>query len=97
MSLENVSLVGKEGRVSISKEGVAVCHIFDGELHPPILPTRGNKLPNKYIYIYMIEFWATVSRWLGRMSVDLQGRSGGVPHLRWRTAPTRSSQRESVL
>ena len=54
MSLENVSLVGKEGRVSISKEGVAVCHIFDGELHPPILPTRGDKLPTKYTYILYI-------------------------------------------
>ena len=36
----------------------------------------------------MIEFWETVSRWVGRMSADLQGRSGGVPYLRWRTAPT---------
>ena len=44
----------------------------------------------------MIEFCETVSRWVGRVSADLQGRGGGVPHLRWRTAPTDPPQRESV-
>ena len=44
----------------------------------------------------MIEFWETVSRWVGRMSADLQGRSGVCPisdgELHPQILPTRVSE-----